>query len=273
MTAVATDTFKLEHASTRPVKPGPRRTAVIIWHLSKQQYRVRYRRVFLGAAWAPVLPVLRFLVFYTFFAKIVVVKQPNFAIYLFIGVVIWTWFSSALLAATSSVIHYPDLLFRGNIPRITAPLVATIVEFFDLLMAMPFVILAVSLTGDGLHASVVVLPLLLALMFLLVLAIALPLCTANVYLRDIHLFLTAIMMFWMFLTPVFYSLSIVPSKYQRLIQWNPVTKILTSVRSVLLDGKVPAVQDYWLFTALVVAACATSIALYTVVSRKFVDEL
>ena len=250
-----------------------RRNVRLVAHLSWQKYRLRYRRSFFGGLWAPVLPLVRFAVFYIFFTKVIKIQVKDFPTFLFIGVVAWSWFSASVLSVTTAALSSREVLFQPGVANITAPIIATVVELIDLCVSIPIMLLLVQFSGPGLHFSALALPFLLLIEFFFILAVALPLSVVNVRLRDAKLFIEVALLIWMFLTPIFYQISFVPAKYHKMIEYNPMTRILSMQRSVLLGGKLPPFASTMKLSAIVVALFAGAVWLYSVSSRKFVDEL
>ena len=81
------------------------RSAELVVHLVGQEFRIRYRRAYLGWLWAIAQPLARLVVLTIVFTKFLPLGIPNYAVFLFTGLIAWTWFASAVASSTTSVIE------------------------------------------------------------------------------------------------------------------------------------------------------------------------
>jgi lipopolysaccharide transport system permease protein len=233
---------------------------------------LRYRRAFLGWLWAVGQPLARLLVLSIVFTKFVPLGIPNYAEFLFCGLISWIWFAAGVSSATTSALDRRDLLFKVGVPRTAVPAVSVLTDGLDYLAAMP--VLAVFLiAGDGIPPAALFLPVVIIIHGLLMLGLGCLLCTANVYFRDVRLFLDIALLLGFYVTPVFYSASAVPSSYRWMMQLNPMARIIAVNRGLLIDGQLPDALPFLGLAAVCGAICWCGLFVYGKASPSFVDEL
>jgi lipopolysaccharide transport system permease protein len=246
--------------------------AEMVVHLVGREFHIRYRRAYLGWLWALAQPLARLLVLTIVFTRILPLGIPDYAVFLFTGLIAWTWFSAGVMSATTSAIDRRDLLLRPNVPRASVPVVSVLADGLDYLTALP--VLAVFLViGNGIPATAVALPVLLAIQLLLTLGIGYACCAANVYLRDVRIVVEVALLLGFYLTPVFYDAKSVPEGYRFLIQLNPMARLLNAYRDILVEGTLPQLGPLVVLFAVCGAIFLVGYAIYRKASPTFVDEL
>ena len=267
----------VEEGGDRVVRLHPSRSSLrygldVVTHLVGREFRLRYRLAVFGWMWAVAEPLTRLLILSFVFTKVVPLGIPNYPLFLFVGLIAWSWFSSGVTAATSSAVEGRELLMRPGVPRAVVPLVAVLNQGLDAAAALP-VLAVFLLVGDGIPATAVFLPVLVIIQLVLMTGIGLALSAANVYLRDVALFVRLGMVLAFYLTPVFYSGESVPRPYRFVVDANPMAHLLTAYRAILVEGKLPEPGPFLLVVALSLAVFAAGYAVFRATSPLFIDEL
>ncbi len=138
--------------------------------------------------------------------------------------------------------------------------------------AFPVLVLFI-LLGDGIPLTALALPVILLFQVLLTLGLGFMLCSANVYFRDVHLFVNVATLLGWYLTPVFYQARAVPDGFDWVLKINPMAQLLTAYRAVLIDGRLPEPRSFLILAAACVATFALGLSIYRRKSPLFVDEL
>jgi lipopolysaccharide transport system permease protein len=248
------------------------RSAELVAHLVGQEFRIRYRRAYLGWLWAVAQPLARLVVLTIVFTKFLPLGIPNYAVFLFAGLLAWTWFASAVASSTTSVIDRQGLLLRPNVPRAAVPVVSVLTDGLDYLAALPVLAVFLVIKG-GIPVTAIALPVVLVPELLLILGIGYALCAANVFYRDVRIFVDVAILLGFYLTPVFYRSSSVPEEYRFLIELNPVARLIAAQRDILVEGKFPDLGPFLALFAFCIAVSLAGYAIYRVKSGTFVDEL
>lgn len=244
----------------------------LLFFLAWRDVKVRYKQTLLGIAWVIVQPLLMTLVFTVFLGRIVRVPTGNtpYALMVYIGLLPWTFFSSAIVSSGNSIVGNAHLITKVYFPRMVIPAAAIGARLVD--FAVSFVILVGLMIyyGVGVTAGIAMLPLLLTLTTLLALGLGMLISALNVKYRDVGMMLPVLVQLWMFASPVLYPVSLVPGRWRALYILNPLTGIIAGFRSSLLG-------EAFDWTALVFSAAITvallfySAVLFHRVEKNFAD--
>jgi lipopolysaccharide transport system permease protein len=197
--------------------------------------KVRYKQTAIGAAWAILQPLMTMLVFTLFFGRLA--KMPSggvpYPIFYLSAVLPWTYFSTALLNATNSVVEQRGVITKVYFPRLILPLSAVFSGLLD--FALGFVIFLVMMlfyhTAPG--GAIFLFPAFLLLAVATALGAGLWLSALNAIYRDVRYAVPFVVQFWMFASPVAYPSSLVPEKWRWLYGLNPMAGVIEGFRWAL----------------------------------------
>jgi ABC-type polysaccharide/polyol phosphate export permease len=215
----------------------------LIQSLVARDLKARYRGSVLGFFWSFVNPLLLLLVYSFVFSTVMpnttVGIQP-YALFMFCGILPWTWFTASLSEATNSLISGGNLIKKVLFPAEILPIVsvlANMVNFFlGLLILVPSLIYF-----HKLHLSFNLLwfPVTVLVQLVFTLALGLMLSALTVHFRDIRDLLFNILTLWFFATPIIYSWQQDNvRKYKHLFDLNPFTHLAISYQETLFYGPV-----------------------------------
>lgn len=206
----------------------------VLWHLISKDILVRYKQMFVGVFWVLLQPLIEVLAFTVVFSSVFETSSTlPYPIFVFVGVLIWTFFTSTIQRSSGCIVGHANLMKRLYFPKILLPLSVICARFIDFLITFAVFILMTIFYGIPLYTALFgVIPLIILLLAAM-LGISLILCTAHVYYRDIGLVVPYILRIGMFVTPVFYPLEILPQKYHMIIALNPLTGIITAFRDII----------------------------------------
>lgn len=217
----------------------------LLLFLMWRDIKIRYKQTFLGPIWAVLRPILMTVVFTFVFSRIAGIKTPGpYQLFSFTGVVIWTYFASALNGACMSVLGNAGLISKIYFPRLHVTLAAVTAPLVDLILAL----LAGSLFFVFYHQApnwhVVSLPAFALLTAMLALGFGLWLAPVTVRYRDIPYVLPLVTQLWMFVTPIAYPLAQIytqlPHGYRWVVNINPLTAPVLGFRWALISGPPPS---------------------------------
>jgi len=251
---------------------SPRQLADLVLHLARRELESAHRFTLLGWLWPLIRQLAQLAVLVFLFSKVLPLDIENFGLFVFTGLLVWAWFATALTESTRVLVAQRHLVFSPRFPTIALPLVTVAVPLMDLLLVLPILLIALATQGL-LQVTVLLLPLLLGLQFALTAGMALVLAAANVYFRDVQNIVGVGTLLLFYLTPVFYGLKNVPEQYQWLISLNPLTPLISSVRAVLLEGRVPAGADLAVIVPLSVVSLVVGLWVFSRLQADLVDEL
>lgn len=251
---------------------GKRHLLDVVLHLTRRQLESQHRLTVLGWLWPLARQLVQLAVLVFVFGSVLDLGIENFPLFVFTGLLVWTWFSAALNSATASLVAQRNLLLNPRLPAVVLPLVAAVVPLVDLVMALP--VLAIMLAVEGLvHWTVLLLPVLLLVELVLITGLALLLSSLNVYFRDLQNIVSVGLLMMFYVTPIFYGLKVVPDAFSPALALNPLARLLEATRGAVLDGRAPSLFDMGILFAVAVAALALGAAVFRRLQPDFIDQL
>jgi lipopolysaccharide transport system permease protein len=245
----------------------------LLSELVARDMKLRYKRSALGFAWSLLNPLAQLLVFNFIFTRVLPLNIPNFPSFLFIGLLVWNWFQSSLVMATGAIVDNRELIKRPGFPDGILPVVSLTTNFIDFLLALPILFVFLFLSGIHLAGTILLLPVLFAVQYILTLSLAYFVSTFHVYFRDTQYLLGILLMLGFYLSPVFYDPSSIPAGYQTLYHLNPMVTLIEDYRAILMEGSIPELRPLLLVTIIAVILLVTGYGLFNRSSRRFVEEL
>jgi len=208
----------------------------LLYFLVWRDVKVRYKQTALGVAWVVMQPALMTVIFTIFLGKLARIPTGNtpYALLVYIGLLPWTFFSSAVLNSGTSIVANAHLITKIYFPRVIAPAAAVGARLVD--FGISFVILIGLMTyfHVGLTPRVLMLPVLLLLVTLLALGFGMIAAALNVKYRDVTMMLPVLIQLGMFISPVLYPQSLVPEHWRSLYMLNPMVGIISAFRAALV---------------------------------------
>lgn len=212
----------------------------------KREFRAKFQNSVLGVFWVLFNPLAMIFVYTVVFSQLMKAKLPDvtgpfsYSIYLCIGILSWSLFSEITSRALNLFLDNANLLKKINFPKICLPIILVINAWINFAIIFSLFIVFLMLSGNfpG-KIFLVVIPIFL-LMSLLALSLGLGLGILNVFYRDIGQVYAVFLQFWFWLTPIVYSMDILPQKVQMLLQFNPMTPIITALHKVAVYRQMPS---------------------------------
>jgi homopolymeric O-antigen transport system permease protein len=208
----------------------------LLYFLTLRDLKVRYKQTFMGVVWVVIQPLFLMLVVTLIFRRIVISGDSSgmpYSLFAYAGLLLWTFFSNAILNSVNSLINNANLVTKVYFPRMYIPVAAVGAGLVDLAIAS--VILAGLLFYYRLPLtwSFLFLPLYVIQVLLLALGVGLLISAVTVKYRDLRYALPFVVQFWMFATPVIYPSSILPESWRWVFALNPMTGIIEGFRSAI----------------------------------------
>lgn len=218
------------------------RHRILVQSLVARELKARYRGSVLGFFWSFLNPLL-LLAVYTFVFSYIFEPlraqgadtQP-YALFLFCGLLPWTWFSSSLTAAANSLMMGGNLIKKLIFPAEVLPVVSVLANGVHFLLGLPIYLLFWLLFKGTVTLHALWLPLVIAIQLVFTLGLALFLAALAVHFRDVHDLLANLLTLWFFSTPVIYARSFVPESLQWLLNINPMTHIINGYHTSIFEG-------------------------------------
>jgi lipopolysaccharide transport system permease protein len=248
----------------------------LAWLLTWRDLKVRYKQTVLGAAWALLQPLLATAVFTLIFGRYAAIPSEGvpYAVFVYAGLLPWTYVSGAVTNASQSLLANASLVTKVYFPRVVIPASACFAGLVDLAVAATVLAAMVALSGARpTLAGLALLPLLVALLFLLALGLGLWLSALKVEFRDFQYLVPFLIQVWLFLTPVIYPAAIVPGRVRLLLALNPLVGLVEAFRAAALGHRAvswPLLGTSAAATALILAS---GLWYFRRVERSFADVI
>jgi lipopolysaccharide transport system permease protein len=259
-------------ASPRSATLSPGLFKELVFHLVKREIDATHRMTVLGWAWPVVRQLAQLAVLVFIFGSVLKLGIKDFPVFVFAGLIAWTWFAAGTTAATGSLLAQRHLLFQPRLPPAVLPIVAVAVPLVDVVMALP--VLAVMLLFEqGIPWTAVFIPVLILAQLVLMSGVAWLVAAGSVFLRDIPNIVAVGINVLFYLTPVFYGLHTVPKKYTGILKLNPMATIVNSYRALLLGQPYPGLTTILYTVVFAVILAGVGFMAFTRVQHRFVDSL
>jgi lipopolysaccharide transport system permease protein len=248
----------------------------LLFFLALRDIKVRYKQTVLGVGWAVAQPLATMAVFALFIGRMAGAANGidiPYPLFVFAGMVAWTFFGNTVSSAANSVVANERLVTRIYFPRLAIPLATVGVGLFDLTIA------SVLLAGMALSAgitpgwSALLLPVVVLMLAVASAGVGVLLSALIVAQRDFRYVLTFGVQLWMFATP---SLYLPPESFgpeaRLYLPLNPAHGLVTAFRQAALGGAI----DWYAFavsSAVGVCLAAAGVLYFRRVETSFADTI
>ncbi|MBW3569324.1 ABC transporter permease [Candidatus Parcubacteria bacterium] len=227
----------------------PKKNRNLLFEMIRTDFKLRYQASILGYLWSVMKPLFMFAILYVVFAKILKLgTEPNYALSLLLGIVLFNFFAEATGGALKSVVSKSSLIRKIDIPRHLIPVASVASAFINMLLNLLVVFVFVAF-GTGTAVSwmtLLVFPLLIAELVLFTIAFSFLLSAMYVKLRDIDHIWEVVRQALFYSIPVIYPLSRVPIEIvQQIMLMNPLVQIIEDARSVITYSGVVRIPDVY----------------------------
>ncbi|MBN2547560.1 MAG: ABC transporter permease [Anaerolineales bacterium] len=273
----------------RPSRGWSALNLIELWHYRELIYfliwrdlKVRYKQTALGAAWAVIQPFFTMVVFTLFFGNLAKVPSDNipYPIFSYTALLPWGLFAKALTDAGRSMVAHRSMITKVYFPRLAIPISSVLSGIVD------FAIAFVVLIGMMIYYNVIpesdfrvvltpaiwTLPLFLLLAIITALGVGLWLSALNVLYRDINYILPFLTQFWLIITPIAYSPSLITSKWQLIYAINPMVGVVQGFRWALLGTAAPGPMLV-VSTTISLIVLISGLFYFRRMERTFADEV
>jgi lipopolysaccharide transport system permease protein len=269
----------------RPARRWPHLDVSELWHfrelLSTLVWRdvsVRYKQTFLGVAWAILVPVFTAAVYVVIFGKFAQFpageKNTAYPSLVLAGVLPMQYFASALTGSSMSLAANLQLVTKVYFPRTLLPLAAVIVPLVDFLVGLP-VLLALMWYYDTWPsgAQVLLAPAFILLAMVTVLGLGFLFSAVNVRYRDVRYMIPVFLQVLPLLSGVMYAVEAIPTKWQWVLAFNPMTAVIAGWRWAMLDAAVPNLGQTAVGVAVAVVLFVGGLAVFRSSEPRFADTI
>lgn len=237
--------------------------------LVARELKVRYRRSAIGFLWSMLQPLLTMVVLTAVFSSLFRFDLPRYPVYALAGIMFWNFFSQSITASMNSLRGNAQLFTKVPVPKAVFPVATVLAGLINLLLALVPLFGILLVTGHPIRPAVLFLPVAILLATLFTLGAGLLLSPLSVFFHDIIEMVGVLLTLFMYLTPLFYPMDIVPERYRWAVRFNPIRSVLEVFRDPIYYGKIPPLSH--LTVAVTVAVLALVVG--GVAFRKSSDRI
>lgn len=213
----------------------------ILFTLVARDIRIRYKQSLLGIAWAVFQPLSLMLIFTFVFSHVAPVNTGDipYPVFAYVGLVPWQFFRTGVLAATTCLVSYPDLITKIYFPREIFPLAAILSKLVDFAVAFLILFGLMLYYRIPLSLTAMLFPLLFIIQILFMVGFGFIVSMGNLFYRDVGYIMDVLLMIGMFTTAVVYPLEGASGWVAKLLLLNPLNPLFNGYRDVLIHGVAP----------------------------------
>lgn len=213
----------------------------MIVNLVKKDLRGRYKGSVFGFLWTFINPLFQLLIYTLAFTYILDSGIEQYYLWLFVALIPWIFFSSSIVGGSTSIRASKDLVTKIYFPREVLPIAYVTSCFVNMLLTFVIIFITVVVAGRGLHASIIVLPVIWVIEYILALGMAMFFSAITVYFRDMEHIMGIILQGWIYLTPVLFQIPDKPVA-KTIMTINPMSPIILAYRDILYHGVFPSAE-------------------------------
>lgn len=218
----------------------------LMYELVSKDIKLKYRRSILGYLWSILNPLMIMLVMVLVFSSIFRFDVENYPVYLIIGQMIYNYVTNATNHAMYSITDNSSLLKKVYVPKYIFPFSKATSDMVDFLFSLGAMVLVMVITGTEFSMYLVLLPYVALQLYVFTLGMSLFLSQATVFFRDMRYIYAVFLTAWMYATPIFYPVSILPPKIQWVVtHLNPLYYYIEQFRCIVLERAMPSFQLFY----------------------------
>lgn len=248
--------------------PRRKRLLHLLLYKSYAELRAENARLRMGALWWFVEPVMHMLVFYFVFAVILQRRTEDFVWFLLTGQIAWRWFQQAMMQGSNAIYQNRNLMQQVYIAKSFFPSVSLLSQSFKFVLTFAILMVLLWVFGFEPNAAYIMLPVVVAVNFLLVAGGVYLLAAVIPFVPDLRIIIENALRALMFMSGIFFSGRDLPEPMQTYFFMNPIAALLQAYRDILLDARYPE----WSHLLLSATVALVGIAVGKSMLRRF-DQL
>jgi ABC-2 type transport system permease protein len=245
----------------------------LIYNLVARDLKVKYKGSTLGFLWSLLNPLLMLVVYTVAFKYVIKLRVPNFTIFLFSALLPWNFLNSSLSMGVLSITENSNLVKKVYFPREVLPLSVVLVNLFHFFLT--FIVLIPALLFFNVTPGLTFFFLIVIIFFqsLFVLGLTFIAAAMNVYYRDVKHFLEVLLQVWFWVTPIIWSVNLVPEKLRDYAYLNPLTPFIEAYRDIILRDQLPHCSILLMVAVTAVLVFLLGAFVFQKKQRRFAEEI
>lgn len=242
----------------------------LLAQLIGKEFKVKYRRSYLGIAWSLVNPFLMMIVVSAVFSFVFRFNIEKFPAYLILGQIMFNFFSEATQFSLVSVLHSGQLIKKVYVPKYIFPISKTLFSGLNFLITFIPALAVLFYYRVFPAVSFLYLPLFLLYFLMFTLGVGLILATAEIFLRDVQHLYGVLLLALGYLTPIFYPVDSLSAPMQFALKLNPLYHYLQYFRDLMFYHNCPTIEQNVICLALSLLVLGIGVAFFAKKQKKFI---
>ncbi|ABN74547.1 ABC transporter [Actinobacillus pleuropneumoniae] len=223
----------------------------LLKQLVVRDVKLKYRRSYLGYLWSILNPLMLMMVQVIVFSNLFRFDTPNYPLYLISGQIIFNFMVEATNMSVWSITGNASLLKKTYVPKYIFTVSKVGSSLVNLIFSLGALLLVMIITDAEFTLNLLFFPVIILQVLVFSLGLGLFLAAATVFFRDIQYLWGVFVSMWMYLTPLFYPINIIPEEYQNLYKSaNPMYWYIEQFRDIVLYAKFPQFDSIIMGTGL-----------------------
>lgn len=212
----------------------------ILWDMAVVQFKAKYAGSKLGIWWAVITPLILAVSINFVFNTVFKIEIPNYTLFVLAGMIPWIFFSNAVMEAANSLNVNSAILNQSTIPAEFIPLSSVLANLLNFLIGLLFLLPLFIILNFKTVGFLLFLFIIITFHFVFIIGLGFLFSSINFLFKDLSHFLSIAFMIWFWITPVFYSLEMMPFSFRWICLFNPMTYYIVLYQNVLFYLKIPS---------------------------------
>ena len=208
----------------------------LIYIFAARDLKVQYAQTFLGLLWSVIQPLTALAIFSLFFQRVVHLQlNAPYTAFVFTGILGWFYFTSLVGQAGTSLMHNQQLIRKIHFPRMVLPLSKALAGLVEFGISLLILIVVLVCTKTEFSYKIILLPIAILANIIAGLSVGIWLSALTIRFRDLHHLIPFLIGFGIWLTPVFYPVTIVPERFSWIYYLHPAASVIALYRFIFLN--------------------------------------
>lgn len=239
----------------------------------KKEIRGKYKKSFLGVLWSFINPLLTVIVYAIVFPYILKIKQENYLVFLIVGIIPWTFFTTTMAYGTVSIVNNANIIKKVYFPREILPISITTSGLINFFISCIIILVFVLLGGIGLSWNLLFLPLIALIQYILTLGLVFITSAINVYVRDAEYIINFIIQMLFYATPILYTADTFPQNIRWILDLNPFTCLIESYRNIFYYKVCPNMSHILILLVVSMIILLLGYIIFKNLEKNFAEEV
>lgn len=245
----------------------------VIRELTSREIKRKYSRSKLGILWSVLSPILYMAVISLVFSKMFQRSIENFPVYYLCGYLIWSFFTNATNGAMSAFVDNKTMLIKVKLPMsvfVLARVYTGFINFLYTLIAFVVVLIVFRITP---HLTLLFFPVIILCIIIFIFGVSYILSTAYVFWGDVKYLYSVFLTLLMYMSALFYPISMLPDILQIVLQYNPVFLYIDALRDIVLYNTIPDAFHIFKMFAFAIVIYVIGFCVFRTYKNKIMQKL